>query len=119
MRLTFAHLNVFVADWKRLKLDDDDLRALELLLLEQPETGRIIPGTGGLRKVRFAPPSWNRGKRGGMRVCYAYFSVAAAVYFFAAYGKNEREDITPDEKRGYRKILGEIESRLPSRSKPQ
>src|SRR5688500_8098190 len=112
MRLTFVHLSVFVADWRRLKLDDDDLRALELLLLEQPETGKLIPGSGGLRKVRFAPPSWNRGKRGGARVCYAYFSVAAAVYLVAAYGKKEKEDISADDKKSYRRILAEIESAL-------
>src|SRR5687767_7618927 len=117
MRLTFIQLSVFVADWKRLKLDADDLRALELLLLERPDVGKAVPGTGGLRKVRFAPPSWHRGKRGASRVCYAYFSVADAVYLFAVYGKNEKEDITPQDKKHYRTTLAEIESLLKGESR--
>lgn len=114
MTLTFVQLSVFMADWKRLDLDDDDLHALELILLERPEVGKVIPGTGGLRKIRFAPPSWNRGNRGGARVCYAYFAVASAVYLFAAYGKNEQEDISASDKKGYRSLLAEIESLLTS-----
>jgi hypothetical protein len=78
--------------------------------LATPESGRLIPGTGSLRKVRFAPPSWHRGKRGSSRVCYAYFSVASAVYLVAVYGKDEKEDITPQDKRRYRALLGEIEA---------
>jgi hypothetical protein len=43
-------------------------------------------------------------------VCYAYFSVASAVYLVAVYGKDEKEDITPQDKRRYRALLGEIEA---------
>lgn len=43
-----------------------DLQALERILIANPDAGDVIPGTGGLRKLRFAPPSWHTGKRGGV-----------------------------------------------------
>jgi hypothetical protein len=105
MRLTFIQLAAFVADWRELRLTDDDLRALEIELLVRPESGRVIPGAGGLRKTRFAPPSLRTGKRGGTRVVYAYFPVASHVYLFAIYAKNVQEDLTPAEKKLYREVL--------------
>jgi hypothetical protein len=60
----------FVAEWRAARLDDDDLRALEALLLENPERGPVMSGTGGLRKLRYAPPSWHIGKSGATRVGY-------------------------------------------------
>jgi hypothetical protein len=58
----------FAADWRRLGLTDDDMRALELAVMEQPEKGVVMRGAGGLRKIRFAPPSWHTGKSGAVRV---------------------------------------------------
>jgi len=49
-------------------LDDDEYRELQKVLMDNPETGNIIPGSGGLRKVRWRAPG--RGKRGGYRVIY-------------------------------------------------
>ena len=109
MRLTFVHLAVFLADWKRLKLGDEDLRALELLVLEEPQAGRIIPGAAGLRKIRFSPPRWRRGKSGAIRVCYAFFARSSVVCFVVAYAKNEQENITAKLKAEYRQLLRGIE----------
>jgi hypothetical protein len=64
MQLTIVQLAAFVSDWKRLGLDDEDLQALENIFRRSPEAGTVIPGTGGFRKVRFAPPSWHTGKSG-------------------------------------------------------
>ncbi len=74
--------------------------------------GRVIPGTGGLRKIRFSPSSWRRGKSGAIRACYAYFVSAEQVFLVAAYGKNEKENLTAGEKAAYRKLLREIELSL-------
>src|SRR5437763_267871 len=67
MRLTLVQLSSFVAKWRRIGLTDEDLQSLEEILLRDPESGDLIPGTGGLRKVRFGPPSMHRGKRGATR----------------------------------------------------
>ncbi len=52
-------------------LSDDDYRLLQQVLLERPDAGNVIPGSGGLRKLRWAVEG--RGKRGGVRVIYYWF----------------------------------------------
>jgi hypothetical protein len=115
MLLAFGYVGVFVADWKRLGLNDEDLRALELGIMERPDAGRVIPGTGGLRKIRFAPPRWKRGKSGAVRVCYVYFARFEWCFMLAAYAKNEQENISSADKAAYRKILIAIEFALSQR----
>jgi hypothetical protein len=55
--LSLIQLSAFRSNWKRLKLTDDDLRALESAILADPAGAPIMRGTGGLRKIRFAPAS--------------------------------------------------------------
>jgi mRNA-degrading endonuclease RelE of RelBE toxin-antitoxin system len=49
-------------------LNDDEYRELQKALMDNPETGKVIPGSGGVRKLRWRAPG--RGKRGGYRVIY-------------------------------------------------
>lgn len=72
MRLTFVYTATFASDWRRLRLGDEEARALEQLILENPESGAVIRESGGARKLRFAPRG--RGKSGAVRVVYALFS---------------------------------------------
>jgi hypothetical protein len=88
----------FAADWRRLGLGDEDLRALESAVMQRPERGSVMRGTGGLRKVRFAPPSWHTGKSGAVRVCYAWFPSHARVYFVALFAKNEKANLSAAER---------------------
>jgi hypothetical protein len=108
MRLTLVQLATFVDKWRKMKLTDEDLQALEGLLIENPMAGSVVPGAGGLRKMRFAPPSWHTGKRGGTRIYYAYIVLGEVVYLFTLYGKNEQADISRDEKR----VLSQVLARL-------
>lgn len=50
----------------QLLISDDDYRQLQLLLIKFPEIGKVIKGSGGVRKIRWA--SSGTGKRGGIRV---------------------------------------------------
>ena len=59
--------------------------------------GDEIPGTGGVRKVRFAASG--RGKRGGARIIDYDLDDSMPLYALLAYAKNDRGDLTPDEKR--------------------
>jgi hypothetical protein len=69
--LHFVETTTFTKAWGDLGLDDeDDLTALQLLIMCSPESYPVIPETGGLRKLRFVPPGARIGKRGGYRVCY-------------------------------------------------
>jgi hypothetical protein len=115
--LTFGYPGVFVADWKRLRLDDEDLRVLELEIMDNPVAGRVIPGAGGLRKIRFAPRSWGRGKSGSVRVCYVYFFAHESAYMLAAYAKNEKENITPAQKAAYRRLIQAFEAGMTARQR--
>jgi hypothetical protein len=69
-----------------------------------PEAGDVIPETGGVRKLR-----WSRagsGKRGGARVIYFYHDAGRPLYLLMVYAKARQEDLTPDEKRTVRKLVG-------------
>ena len=80
-------------------LDDQEYRALQLALLENPEMGDLMSGTGGFRKVRWQDPRRGKGKRGGLRVIYYHLSTDHQIWFFTLYDKNEAVDLTSDEKK--------------------
>ena len=91
-----------------MRLTDDDLRALEAELLERPEQGAVMAGTGGLRKMRFAPPSRHSGKRGAFRIGYTYVKVASIIYFLAIFPKNEQANLSSAEKKEAKQIIEAI-----------
>lgn len=66
-------------------------------LAENPLSGAEIPGTGGVRKLRYEVSG--RGKRGGARIIYYYLDRSVPLYALLVYGKNEKADMTPEEKR--------------------
>ena len=113
--LGFIHLRSFEADWKRLDLTDEDLRALELAIMARPQGPKVIPGTAGVRKVRFAPVHGGKGKRGAVRVGYCHFPRFGLVALMAAYGKNEKGDLTADEKKQLRNLVLELDRLLAER----
>ncbi len=110
--LNFVQLDPFARAWKRLGLDDDDLRALEIAIMANPTDAPVIRGTGGLRKLRFSPGDWQVGKSGAMRVCYAYFREFGLVALVAAYGKGRKDNLTDQEGNVIRELLREIEEYL-------
>lgn len=116
MTLTIIQLASFVADWNGQRLTDEDLQALEQLLLKRPGAGPVVPGTGGLRKMRFAPKSRGCGKSGGNRIIYAYFDRYSRIYLILMYGKNEQANLTAAEKKECRRLIGEIEDALDDES---
>ena len=65
----------------------------------------MVPGTDGLRKLRFAPSRWANGKRGAARVGYVYLEEFGIVLLVVAYAKNEQDDLSPDDKRIIRDMI--------------
>jgi hypothetical protein len=110
--VTFIQTRAFLANWRRLGLDEDDLRALEVQIMAAPESGVVVQGTGGLRKVRFAAEGRGRGKRGSERVCYALFPSPGVVLLVTVYGKGEKADLTPAEKAAIKAELAEFAASL-------
>jgi hypothetical protein len=86
-------------------LDDEAYRALQLALLLRPETGRVIPGSSGLRKVRWSAAG--KGKRGGCRVIYYRDEPSETFYMLYAYGKSGQEDLTADQVRALGRLVRE------------
>jgi mRNA-degrading endonuclease RelE of RelBE toxin-antitoxin system len=84
-------------------LSDEQYRGLQVHLASRPSVGDIIPGTGGLRKVRWAGKG--RGKRGGCRVIYFWDVASSRLLMLFAFSKNERVDLTAAQKKALRQIV--------------
>ncbi len=72
-------------------LDDDEYAKLQSYLNQHPESGVIVPGSGGVRKLRWSTEG--RGKRGGLRVVYYLLLRQGHIWMLTMYGKNVRENI--------------------------
>src|SRR4051812_32522364 len=71
--LEFIYTKIFDRVWRQLGLNDDDDRyLLEATIMIDPKGWPVIPGTGGARKLRFAPPDWPVGQSGALRVVYRH-----------------------------------------------
>jgi hypothetical protein len=111
--LHFIELRAFTEAWDhRLALGDDELTALQILIMMQPKGAPVVSGTGGLRKLRFASETTASGKRGGIRVCYVYFEEWRTVLLVTAYAKNRKDDLSAAEKKRIQGIIGDIDQLL-------
>ena len=114
MNRVFIETATFRRSWVGNGLNDDDLRKLQYSIAENPQAGPLIEGTGGLRKIRWGLPQ--RGKRGSVRIIYADFEYYKTMYMIYAYSKDEKEDLTPDEKSVMKKLMMEIKNELRMKS---
>lgn len=96
--------------------DEADRLALVDFIARNPEGGDLIPGTGGVRKVRWARPGG--GKRGGARMIYFYHHADAPLYLLLTYAKAKREDMTPDEKKAVAALAAIFKQQHPSEGRP-
>jgi hypothetical protein len=104
--LEFVYTPLFLTSARGL-LDDEALRQIEITLLVKPRAGNVIPGAGGIRKLRAALPG--RGKRGGARVVYLFVEVRGTVYMLLVYAKNQQVDLSASEKRALRTMAKQLE----------
>ena len=86
-------------------LSDESYRELQRALMDNPELGDVMPGTGGLRKVRWHDTRRGKGKRGGLRIIYYYLMSDRQIWLLTLYGKDEAADLNADEKRALKKAI--------------
>ena len=89
--MEFIETSIFSKQIHEL-FDDESYRELQKILLYRPDSGDVIPGSGGLRKIRWAGS--NRGKRGVTRIIYYHLHTDGIILMLYAYAKNAKEDLT-------------------------
>ncbi|MDD2458420.1 MAG: addiction module toxin RelE [Eubacteriales bacterium] len=110
MTREFVSTSVFDQQWEALGLSENERRLLEIHLISNPISGDVIPGTNGLRKLRI--PLKGKGTRGGGRVIYVDFFRYNRLYLLAVYGKNEKADLSFEDKKRLNQMIQSIERLL-------
>ena len=106
MAREFIMTKIFDKRWTELGLTDDDLRKLEVYLLEHPSSGDVIQGTGGAIKLRWTLP--NTGKSGGIRVVYIDLIKTEHIHFITCYPKSKKDTLTDNEKAIIKEVIKRI-----------
>lgn len=92
IRREFIHGKKFDEQWAALGLNDDNLKELQKMLLQNPKIESVIQGTGRLRKMQYS--YGNRGKSHCARVCYVGFEFHGIIFMIMVFAKNEMENLT-------------------------
>ena len=103
--ITILQLPKFKAEAMEL-IGPDGIEALAVYLIDHPDAGDVITGSGGARKLRWAAKG--KGKRGGARIIYLYVVVAARIYLIRCYAKNVKVDLSADEKKELRQVAAHL-----------
>jgi Protein of unknown function (DUF1044). len=103
--ITVLQLPKFKAEATEL-IGAEGIEALAAYLADHPDAGDVIPGVGGVRKLRWAAKG--KGKRGGARIIYVYVVIAARVFLIRCYAKNVKSDLTANEKKQLRQIAANL-----------
>ena len=103
--MIFVELNAFAAFRERI-WSSEEFGELQEFLALAPATGALIPGSGGLRKVRWL--AQQRGKRGGARVIYYWDAGTDCIYLLYGYTKSSRDDLTKRQLQTFRTLLRDL-----------
>ena len=91
----------FLATTRKIMADDERAKLIDYLATD-PSSGDLVPGTGGVRKLRWALEG--RGKRGGARVIYYYHNVDFPLFALSAYAKNQRADLSDADRNDFKRL---------------
>jgi len=112
--LTVVETSTFARKAEKL-LTGEEYDDLLLYLSMHYAGGDEIPGTGGVRKLRYA--AQGRGKSGGVRVIYYFFNERNPVYALLLYGKNEQANLSPDQKKVVTSIAAAVKMEAKAKRK--
>jgi hypothetical protein len=99
--ITVVETPGFLSATRKL-LTEEERAVLVDYLAHNPTAGELVPGTGGVRKLRWAIEG--RGKRGGARVIYFYHHADIPLFALTAYPKNERADLSQKDRNDFRRL---------------
>ena len=111
MEIAFREHPVFSRVREALFGSDEAFRAFQNALMNNPQAGDAIQGTGSVRKVRWSDPGRGKGKRSGIRIIYAYVEERAFILLIYAYNKNTN-DLTPEQKRVFQIVAEEFRKEI-------
>ena len=100
--MVIIETSIFTKQIKEL-LTDEVYRELQNILVAYPESGKLIQGSGGLRKIRWGTAS--TGKRGGVRAIYYFANSKNQIFMLMVYAKNERNDLTKEQLSLLKKVV--------------
>jgi hypothetical protein len=109
--LEFIEFQAFTSRLNALakKHADEVLMEIQDELLENPERGATVAGTGGARKARHSDPIRQKGKRGGYRYLYYYIERDGQIFFLMIFGKNEQDDLSKEQKKALKTMILSLE----------
>jgi len=100
--MTVVETVAFLKD-AHLLMPDSERAELVLFVAVNPKAGKVIPETGGVRKIRWGLSG--RGKRGGARVVYYFHNNRLPLFLLAAYGKNEKANLSKAERNAMKRLV--------------
>ncbi|MDR1044300.1 MAG: type II toxin-antitoxin system RelE/ParE family toxin [Candidatus Adiutrix sp.] len=103
--MEFIESKHFAKDFQNY-LSEDDYLDLQILLIARPEQGDLIPGGGGIRKIRFA--AQGKGKRGGVRIIYFWLTREGIIHLLDIYPKSRQSDLSDTEIANLAKLVKEF-----------
>lgn len=111
MKAVFVESTEFT-EWVSEFLPDEVYAQLQQELMDNPQKGTLIPGCGGLRKIRSADPKRGKGKRGGARVIYLYVADVKKFFLLDIYDKNEKINLSTSEKSELKSLAVTLKQQL-------
>lgn len=109
MKAVFVESSEFT-EWLSSFLTDDTFAEFQQLLMQNPDMGTVMPGCGGIRKVRVRDSSRGKGKRSGARIIYLYVPTTKKFYLLDIYGKDEQEDLSPEQRSALAGLAAELKN---------
>jgi mRNA-degrading endonuclease RelE of RelBE toxin-antitoxin system len=105
--MTIVELQLFLKNADRY-LSDEELESFKDHIARNPESGAVMRGTGGVRKVRWA--TGNKGKSGGARIIYYFYDQSIPLFLITVYGKKDKASLTKAQQNAMKQLTERLKA---------